>query len=590
MVSNGTSFLAGAFEGYFNGKTRQNWAAQEVRNASAIADASYQRKLDAYQDPRTPEFWDLALKKQKFESNLSKRLTDAQADIGHILGVEGMVDSFRDGGGSTEQGSDGHRALLGLLASGLSADEKGNDEWSNAKLQSGRGMASAFLGDGLSLGRGMDGKELSLKRDRYGEGQSQAEFLDGAIDEFAGFLPFITGGKSEQDFESWVRSPENTKGMSQKDAEDFRQNAYKQWGLAKSFWGNGFGSAYVEEAGAGAAQAAKQALDRMSRGNAYISQRALANLAPPSQRSTPTDVSAGPKVEHGPKTHPDWIKESRGGSWEPGVNVGSSFEAKPGKGNWSGFNGSGMQIFPTKHPSKILDESTGQSSNVLTTTVEFDGRHFVIPQMVDGEVLSMDEAIGVARQKGLDKYPNFESAEAADSYSQYIHDKVDEDGRLKHPTGARDAVIYEQSPRPGNMDANRPGNMDANRGKMDARGGMRGTTGTVSQQSQYERAQEQLPEEMAVAPGFSPQIMNSQFETVTQIINFMENDPASVTPKMLEMLELKAKQGYWPHLIVPALKQFKERIEAQAKQEAVDELYKSMRDKRPPIWMLGGRK
>jgi hypothetical protein len=57
---------------------------------------------------------------------------------------------------------------------------------------------------------------------------------------------------------------------------------------------------------------------------------------------------------------------------------------------------------------------------------------------------------------------------------------------------------------------------------------------------------------------------------------------------MLEILELKSKQGYWPHLIEPALEGMKQRMAQEAKQESIDELYKMMQNDRPPVWKLNG--
>ncbi len=77
--------------------------------------------------------------------------------------------------------------------------------------------------------------------------------------------------------------------------------------------------------------------------------------------------------------------------------------------------------FPTKHPN--VRNPDGSVSNVKTITVESDGKHYVIPSMVDGKQLSGDEAWKVARSKGLEKYPVFDTAEKALKASKELHDK-----------------------------------------------------------------------------------------------------------------------------------------------------------------------
>lgn len=84
------------------------------------------------------------------------------------------------------------------------------------------------------------------------------------------------------------------------------------------------------------------------------------------------------------------------------------------------------KIFPTNHP--FVNNEDGTQSNVVTSTVGFGDRTFVIPTMVDGKQLDIDEAISTARSHGLDKYPSFSSEEDANTFSQNIHDKIDERG------------------------------------------------------------------------------------------------------------------------------------------------------------------
>ena len=79
------------------------------------------------------------------------------------------------------------------------------------------------------------------------------------------------------------------------------------------------------------------------------------------------------------------------------------------------------QPFPTKHPS--VQNPDGTTSNVKTSTVEIDGRHYVIPTMVGGEQLEAGAATDVAIKQGLHKYPSFGTADEALQSSVSLHDK-----------------------------------------------------------------------------------------------------------------------------------------------------------------------
>ena len=80
--------------------------------------------------------------------------------------------------------------------------------------------------------------------------------------------------------------------------------------------------------------------------------------------------------------------------------------------------------FPTNHPS--VKNEDGSYSNVITTTVSADGVHYVIPTMVEGKQLSFDEAWDIAKGQGLDKYPSFDNAEAAEKFTNALSKKGNE--------------------------------------------------------------------------------------------------------------------------------------------------------------------
>ena len=99
----------------------------------------------------------------------------------------------------------------------------------------------------------------------------------------------------------------------------------------------------------------------------------------------------------------------------------------------------GKQIFPTKHPSAKNED--GSQSNVLMAGVGLDGKEYVIPTMVDGKKLSIDEAVAVARKNGLGKYPSFATPEEATKFAQENHGSIDENGFLKAPPKMESAIV-----------------------------------------------------------------------------------------------------------------------------------------------------
>ena len=86
----------------------------------------------------------------------------------------------------------------------------------------------------------------------------------------------------------------------------------------------------------------------------------------------------------------------------------------------------GKKIFPTNHP------NVG-GSNVVTTTVSFDGKHFILPSMVGGKNLMEDDKfIEVAKEKGLKNYPAFNDPKIASAISKLMHGGVLEDGTFSY--------------------------------------------------------------------------------------------------------------------------------------------------------------
>jgi hypothetical protein len=81
------------------------------------------------------------------------------------------------------------------------------------------------------------------------------------------------------------------------------------------------------------------------------------------------------------------------------------------------------KIFPTKHP-------IAGKSNVLMAGVTVGDKEYVIPTMVDGKKLNIRDALTIAQQHGLDKYPSFSSRKDADLFAEKYHGSIDENGFL----------------------------------------------------------------------------------------------------------------------------------------------------------------
>lgn len=90
-----------------------------------------------------------------------------------------------------------------------------------------------------------------------------------------------------------------------------------------------------------------------------------------------------------------------------------------------------IKKFPTKHP--YVKNKDGSTSNVLLGGFEIDGKHYVIPTMVEGKKLSDAAAVRLAESFGLENYPTFDTQEEADEYAKRIHGAVGEDGAINTP-------------------------------------------------------------------------------------------------------------------------------------------------------------
>jgi hypothetical protein len=493
--------LLGIFGGYAEGENQRRKKYTDFAAYGQKLQAQYDMDVRAANDPNHPSYWGMQGAKDRHQSFLAERLTGGNTDLRHVMGIEGMLDAFvrGNGGAMPEPGSDSWFAALSMAASGLSYEAAMGDksEWSDSRTRGGRSVANAATGDGLGLGKDLSGNDVLLRRDRYSDDHSQIEFLDAAVDEFASFVPFIMNNNGQNEFEMALTSNGIVFGSKQYEA------AQKKFGEAQAFWGNGFGAAFLNSEGRGAAQAAHQALDRVARAQGYLNGKRLTAYARP--EAPPT--TGGSEDETRAKRLELWNKirgEGPTSSADPSARDEVIFQDAP-------LGGGGADGTPS---------STGVGSPSSTyDQVGYDARH--VP--TEGRQSVFENNRGGAQR----------------SYSDY--------GSLWG-----DALAKRDEP--------------------------------------FNRANREMPDEMRVAPDFSPGVMEMQFKRIMEIIEKIAENPGQVTPEELEELELKQKQGWWPHIVNPALEGFKQQLGAAAQEDAVNELYKNMERNRPRTYMLGGRK
>jgi hypothetical protein len=85
--------------------------------------------------------------------------------------------------------------------------------------------------------------------------------------------------------------------------------------------------------------------------------------------------------------------------------------------------------FPSSHP--FVSNKDGSKSNVKLATVGLGDKTFVIPTMVGGKDLSIQQAVKTAKDYGLSNYPSFTNPQDAESWSKKYHGSIDEKGKLK---------------------------------------------------------------------------------------------------------------------------------------------------------------
>lgn len=84
--------------------------------------------------------------------------------------------------------------------------------------------------------------------------------------------------------------------------------------------------------------------------------------------------------------------------------------------------------FPTKHPA--VKNPDGSKSNVKLAGFNISGKEYVIPTMVGGKQLTDEQAVKIAKENGLEKYPSFDTVEEANKFAEQFHDKIGANGNI----------------------------------------------------------------------------------------------------------------------------------------------------------------
>jgi len=93
-----------------------------------------------------------------------------------------------------------------------------------------------------------------------------------------------------------------------------------------------------------------------------------------------------------------------------------------------------------------VENEDGTFSTERTVGVNIDGKEYVIPTLVNGEQLTIDEAVEHAREMGLENFPSFDSVEEAERYAK---DRSSQLGRIEEKTEPETRGAGEREKIPG---------------------------------------------------------------------------------------------------------------------------------------------
>lgn len=74
-----------------------------------------------------------------------------------------------------------------------------------------------------------------------------------------------------------------------------------------------------------------------------------------------------------------------------------------------------------------VKNSDGSLSTIRSITIEEDGKHYVLPTVWDGKILSGEEAVRRAAKEGLEKFPSYGSNDEALSRYEAMHKFMEEE-------------------------------------------------------------------------------------------------------------------------------------------------------------------
>lgn len=79
----------------------------------------------------------------------------------------------------------------------------------------------------------------------------------------------------------------------------------------------------------------------------------------------------------------------------------------------------------------------GTRSTLYQTTVEIDGKTYIIPTVWDGQIVPTERAIQLAQQKGFDIFPSYGSEQEAAARYQQMHEFMAKDTAAYQAGGNR---------------------------------------------------------------------------------------------------------------------------------------------------------
>lgn len=82
-------------------------------------------------------------------------------------------------------------------------------------------------------------------------------------------------------------------------------------------------------------------------------------------------------------------------------------------------------------------QPNGKTSSFLNIVTEMDGRHYVLPTVWDNQIVEPDEAVRRAREGGIDKWPSYDSLDAAEARYDAMHGYMERDTASRQHEPAR---------------------------------------------------------------------------------------------------------------------------------------------------------